>query len=135
MGSSLGGAKISPNWKANTSLETSLWGGGAVETYLYNAEAALFSPLGLLGLGSPAMLISAMKGHAAMTRHVHGHWEPSPITEQGRHSPTICRNKLPHTSHHISSCFQHVWGPAGPPQEGKYILALGQPLHFPLQSY
>lgn len=30
-----------------------------VVTYLYNVEAALFSPLGLLGLGSPAMLISA----------------------------------------------------------------------------
>lgn len=77
----LGGTKISPSQKANTSLETSLQGGGTVETYLYNAEAALFSPLGLLGLGSPAMLISARNGHAAVTQHVHAHQQPDPTME------------------------------------------------------
>ena len=78
------GAKISPGRKVNTSPETLPQGGGAVETYLYNAEAALFSPLGLLGLGSPAMLISAMNGHAAVTRHVHAHRQPYPTMKQGR---------------------------------------------------
>lgn len=82
--SSLWGGKISPSQKANTSMETLSQWGGMVETYLYNAEAALFSPLGLLGLGSPAMLISAMNGHAAVTRHVHAHRQLRPTTQQGR---------------------------------------------------
>lgn len=54
-----------------------------METYLYNVEAALFSPLGLLGLGSPAMLISAMNGHTAVTRHVYAHWQLYLTMEQG----------------------------------------------------
>jgi len=83
-GSSLGGVKISPSRKANTSPETLLLGGGVVETYLYNAEAALFSPLGLLGLGSPAMLISATNGHAAVTRHDHAPREPQLTTQHAR---------------------------------------------------
>lgn len=107
-GSSLRGGKISPSQKANTSPETSRREGGVVETYLYNAEAALFSPFGLLGLGSPAMLISAMNGHAAVTRHGTVTLTGSrtrPRSKAGCGQPAISRNKLLHTSHRISTCF------------------------------
>lgn len=57
-----------------------------METYLYSADAALFSPLGLLGLGSPAMLISAMNGHTAVTWHIHAHRQLYLTMEQG----TLC---------------------------------------------
>lgn len=74
--------------EGNTCPETSLQGGGTAETYLYNAEAALFSPLGLLGLGSPAMLISAMNKAAAL--HGCAHREPCPTADQGKVRQTHC---------------------------------------------
>lgn len=123
------------------------WSGGAggqtaaqrphtqVNTYLYKAEAALFSPLGLLGLGSPAMLMSARKGHAAVTRHVPRHLHPHLGTEPGpMHTALPERNELPHTpthSHLLLACL----GPVEAPEEGKHILPLGKPLPFPFQSH
>lgn len=96
------------------------WSGGAggqtaaqrphtqVNTYLYKAEAALFSPLGLLGLGSPAMLMSARKGHAAVTRHVPRHLHLHLGTVLGpMHTALPERNELPHTpthSHLLLAC-------------------------------
>lgn len=87
-----------------------------VNTYLYKAEAALFSPLGLLGLGSPAMLMSARKGHAAVTRHIPEHlhltWAPS----WGGCTALPERNVLPHIPHTFppaSGTSGACWGSTG----------------------
>lgn len=84
-------------WRANTRPETSP---SVVNTYLYKAEAALFSPLGLLGLGSPAMLMSARKGQAAVTWHIPKHLYLYLGTELGWvHTALPQRNELSHTPH------------------------------------
>lgn len=103
-------------WRANTSPETSLT---VLNTYLYKAEAALFSPLGLLGLGSPAMLMSAGKGHTAVTWHIPDHLHPSWARSWAGCTQPCQRDMSSSTppthSHLLLACL----GPAGAPQEGE----------------